>query len=98
VTPGAWLLLALIALPLGPVAAPGVAWAQATARAEETPAPVPVGEVTLRAEEVGAFLRAVDAELHPGPQIARIEAELPAQSQRLTKSGRGGGRESTYMQ
>ena len=53
--------------------------------ADEAPAPIPVAEVTLRAEEVGAFLRALDAELHPGPQIDRIEAGLPALSQRLTE-------------
>jgi len=51
VTPGAWLLLALIALAPAPARAAG----QGTAPTEVTQAPIPVAEVTLRAEEVGAF-------------------------------------------
>ncbi|MGH7309198.1 MAG: mechanosensitive ion channel domain-containing protein [Candidatus Rokuibacteriota bacterium] len=83
--PGAWLLLALIALPLGPMAAPGSAAAQDAARPDAALDPIPLAEVTARAEEVGALLRTLDPQLPPDGQVARIESELPALSERLTQ-------------
>jgi small-conductance mechanosensitive channel len=85
VIPGGWLLLALIALSPGPFAPPGSAVGQNAGRADEEPAPIPVAEVTARAEEVGTFLRTLDAQLPPDGPVARIESELPALSERLTQ-------------
>jgi potassium-dependent mechanosensitive channel len=52
--------------------------------AEPTPA-IPIAEVATRAEEVAASLRALDTELSKSPQIAEIEEELPALTERLTE-------------
>jgi small-conductance mechanosensitive channel len=49
----------------------------------EAPPTIPVAEVAGRADEVSAFLRRLDEQLPPGPQITRIEQELTPLSERL---------------
>jgi potassium-dependent mechanosensitive channel len=63
--------------------APGRAAGHDAERAEAPPAPIPVAEVMLRAEEVGAHLRTLDVQLPSDTQITRIESQLPALSGRL---------------
>jgi small-conductance mechanosensitive channel len=51
--------------------------------APPTPVVIAVSEVTARAEEVNAYLRALDSQLTPGAQIVRIQRELPQRGRRL---------------
>ncbi|HKE92426.1 MAG TPA: mechanosensitive ion channel domain-containing protein [Gemmatimonadales bacterium] len=50
---------------------------------DDAPQAIPVAEVARRADEAGTFLRLLDEQLPPSPQIKRIDQELPALSQRL---------------
>ena len=65
--------------------APGGATAPSAIPPEKPPAAIPVGEILKRAEEVTAYLRSLDVKLPPDPQIARIESQLPALSERLAQ-------------
>ena len=65
--------------------APGGATAPSAIPSEPPPAAIPVGEILKRAEEVTAYLRSLDVKLPPDPQIARIESQLPALSERLAQ-------------
>src|SRR5882672_7201302 len=58
---------------------------QSPAPAEKPPGPIPVGEILKRAEEATAFVRALDAKLPPDASISRIEAQLPAVSERIAQ-------------
>jgi potassium-dependent mechanosensitive channel len=51
--------------------------------AAETPAPIPVAEVTGRADDVSALLRTIEEHLPPSSQITKIEQELGPLSDKL---------------
>src|SRR5262245_27400654 len=53
------------------------------APANDTPTPIPVAEVTGRADEVSALLRSIDDQLSSRSQIAKIEGELGPLSEKL---------------
>ena len=53
------------------------------APANDTPTPIPVTEVTGRADEVSALLRSIDDQLSSRSQIAKIEGELGPLSEKL---------------
>jgi small-conductance mechanosensitive channel len=57
----------------------------APTRAADTPTAIPVAEVTGRADEVGAYLRSLDDQLPPSPQISKIEQELGPLGDKLTE-------------
>ena len=79
-------LVTAAALPPRPAAAQALTQsAQAQTRPTDTPAAIPVAEVSQRADEVAAFLRYLDEQLPPSQQIARIEQELAPLSERLAE-------------
>jgi hypothetical protein len=51
----------------------------------DAPPAIPIAEIAGRADEVGAFLRSLDERLPAGPQIKKIEQELPPLSERLAE-------------
>ena len=53
------------------------------APANDTPTPIPVAEVTGRADEVSALLRSIDDQLSSRSQIEKIEGELGPLSEKL---------------
>ncbi|MGH7345501.1 MAG: hypothetical protein ACREK4_11360, partial [Candidatus Rokuibacteriota bacterium] len=57
---------------------------QAPKVSADAPQAIPVAEVAGRADEAGAFLRALDEQLPASPEVKRIEQELPSLSERLT--------------
>lgn len=69
------------------LAGPALAWGQtggAASPSGATPAvSIPVAEVARQAEEVGDFLRSVDATLAPNARITGIETDLPPLSERI---------------
>lgn len=77
------IVLAFVALSLAAV--PERAAAQGPAPGSGTAAPIPVSEVSLRAEEVDTFLRTLDTQLSRSPEVTRIETELPPLSGRLAE-------------
>jgi small-conductance mechanosensitive channel len=52
--------------------------------AADAPSAIPIAEIAGRVDEVGAFLRSLEAQLPASPQIKRIEQELPPLSERLS--------------
>jgi len=54
-----------------------------SARAQDTPSPIPAAEIASRTTEVAALLANVDSLSAPGPEMQVIEQELPELSKRL---------------
>jgi potassium-dependent mechanosensitive channel len=87
---GLWLVVPVLVL-AGALGSQSVRAATPTPTAKEqkipaeAPPAIPIAEIAGRADEVGAFLRSLDERLPAGPQIKRIEQELPPLSERLAE-------------